>query len=111
MPRPKGSKNKKTLAKAVNIDAQLAEKSAAKADLEKEQETVLGVIADNQARLKDIKKALKSLDKDIIKLEAKKAEAEAVALTAAKKEELQDTIDKLLADGKSIDELLDKLRK
>lgn len=111
MPRPKGSKNKKTLERSVDFVAQLEEKKVAKADLEKEQETILGVIASNQARLKDVKKDLKALDRVILKLEAKQAEVEAAALAAVKKDELQAAIDNLLAEGKSIDELLDKLKK
>lgn len=111
MPRPKGSKNKKTIAKNVDIAAQLEEKKAAKADLENEQTTILSVIASNQARLKDVKKDLKALDRDILKLEAKQAEAEAAVLAAAKKDELQAAIDGLIAEGTSIDDILDRLRK
>ena len=110
MSRPKGSKNKKTLIKNADLEAQLAARKTAKADLEKEEETILSVIADNQARLKTIKKDLRTIDKEIAKLEAKQAEAAAAAKAEGAKIELQGRIEELIKAGVSAEDILEKLK-
>ena len=110
MPRPKGSKNKKKAVNEVDLGAQIAEKKAELDALNDEYEEISTIVAENNAKLRDIKKNSAKVMKDIAKLEAKKAEEDAAAAVSAKKEELQATIDKLLADGKSIDDILDKLK-
>ena len=110
MSRPKGSKNKKTLAKNADIEAQLVERKAVKADLEKEQATILSVIADNQARLKTVKKDIRSVEKEILKLETKQAEAAAAAKADGAKKELQSRIEELIKAGVSAEDILEKLK-
>ena len=110
MSRPKGSKNKKTMAKNADIEAKLVERKAAKADLEKEQEIILSVIADNQARLKTVKKDIRSVEKEIVKLEAKQAEAAAAAKADGAKKELQSRIEELIKAGVSAEDILEKLK-
>lgn len=110
MARPKGSKNKKTIAKSANIEAQMAEKAAAKEALDREAEAIAQMIAENTEKLKDIRKEQKALDRQIAKLEAQKAQAEALALAESKKQELQAKIDTLIADGKSIDDIIGMLK-
>ena len=109
MARPKGSKNKQV--KVVDFDARIAERKAAKADLEMEQETILGVIKGNQDRLKDVKKDIRSIEREIVKLEAQKAEADAAAAAAAlAQEEIQKRVAALVAEGTPLDEILEKLK-
>ena len=110
MSRPKGSKNKKTLMKESGLGSQISEKKAAAAELEKQQEAILSAIASSQEKLKEVKKNLKSLNRDIAKLEAKQLEAETAASVAAKAKELHATIDKLIAEGGSVDEIMEKLK-
>ena len=114
MPRPKGSKNKKTLAKAAiksnEIAEQLAKLNADKAGLETEQETITAVIAEENEKLKAVKKNIKTIEKQIVKLEAKQAAEAAKAEAEAKGQELQDKIAELLAAGKSYDEILNMLK-
>ena len=110
MPRPKGSKNKKTLAKNADIDAQISEKNGALAALEEEYTTVSQIIAENSAKLKALKKDMRVLSRQIASLEAKKAESAAAALAAEKKQEVQAKIDALVADGKSLDDILNMLK-
>ena len=110
MPRPKGSKNKKTPAKSTDLEKQIAQKAEAKAALEEEQKGLAAVIADSNAKLKAVKKNIKTLDKQILALQTKKAEIEAAAEVAAKQEEIQARITALTAKGKSLDDILDMLK-
>ena len=112
MPRPKGSKNKAKTSSIATTDftSLIAEKAAAKdaltadiAALEENLETI-------KADLKTKKAELKKLDTELSKLEAKKAEMEAREAEEAKKAELEETIQKLMADGVSAAEILEKLK-
>ena len=109
MPRPKGSKNKKST-KNVDFDAQIAVKRSAKAELEEEQATILGVLAGHQEHLKKVRKEIRSLEKEIAKLEAQKTEAEAAAASSRAEEEVRKHIAALVAGGTSLDEILEKLK-
>ena len=102
MPRPKGSKNKaprKTtvptadLASTIDLASLIADKSSAKEAL--------------TADIASLEENLTALKAD---LEAQKAEVEAREAEAAKKAELEETIQKLMADGMSAAEILEKLK-
>ena len=54
--------------------------------------------------------SLKAIDKEIVKLEAKKTKADAKAAEEAKKAEAETVLKKLLAEGMSADEVLEKLK-
>ena len=110
MPRPKGSKNKKSKKAVVDFTAQIEERKAAKADLENEQATILSVNKSNQERMKDVKRDIRSVEKEIAKLEAKKAEADAAAAAALMQEEIQKRIAALVAEGKTREEILEMLK-
>ena len=58
----------------------------------------------------DSKAELKSIDKEIARIEAKKVKAETKAAESAKKAEAEDVLKKLLASGVSADEILEKLK-
>ena len=60
--------------------------------------------------LKEKKASLKAIDKEIVKLEAKKAKTDAKAAEEAKKTEVESVLKKLLAEGMSADEILAKLK-
>ena len=60
--------------------------------------------------LKDKKVALKKAEKELSKLEAKKAVADQKAAEEAKKVEAESVVKKLLASGMSADEILEKLK-
>ena len=94
MPRTKGSKNKP---KTVTADfaTQIAEKQS---------------IDTLKADLKEKKTALKKAEKEVVTLEAKKAKADAKAAEEAKKAEAESVLKKLLAEGMSADEILEKLK-
>ena len=98
MPRTKGSKNKP---KTVTADfaTQIAEKQSAKEALTAEIASITANIDTLKADLKEKKASLKAIDKEIVKLEAKKEKAEAEAV-----------LKKLLAEGMNADEILAKLK-
>ena len=63
-----------------------------------------------KSELKAKKAELKKLDTELGKLEAQKAEADAKAAAEVQKAELQEAIQKLMADGVSAAEILEKLK-
>ena len=109
MPRTKGSKNKP---KTVTADfaTQIAEKQSAKEALTAEIASITVNIDTLKVDLKEKKASLKAIDKEIIKLEAKKEKADAKAAEQAKKAEAESVLKKLLAEGVSADEILAKLK-
>jgi len=111
MPRPKGSKNAVRTKKA-NIDyaAIVAEKTAAKEQIETEIAALSDNISTLKEQLKSKKSALKVAAKELTKAENKKAAAEAKAMEEAKKSEAEDVLKKLLASGMSADEIVAKLQ-
>ena len=111
MPRTKGSKNKaKTAIPTTDFDALIAEKAAAKESLTADITALEENLESIKADLKTKKAELKKLDTELAKLEAKKAEMEAREAEEAKKAELEETIQKLMADGVSAAEILEKLK-
>ena len=117
MPRPKGSKNKspRKTAKPTSISTTdftslIAEKSSSKealvADIASLEENLAGI----REELKAKKAELKTVEKELAKLEEQKAEVEARKAEEAKKAELEETIQKLMADGVSAAEILEKLK-
>ena len=111
MPRPKGSKNKvKPAIPTTDLAVLIADKSSAKealaADIVSLEEKLTSIKADLKAK----KAELKKLDTELAKLEAQKAEMEAREAEEAKKAELDEMIKKLMADGMSAAEILEKLK-
>lgn len=111
MPRPKGSKNKvKSTTQSTDFDALIAEKSSSKealvADIASLEENLTGI----REELKVKKAELKTVEKELGKLEEQKAAFDAAEEEAAKKAELEKTIQKLMADGVSAAEILEKLK-
>lgn len=111
MPRPKGSKNKvKSTTAQLDFTSLIAEKAAAKESLTAEVAALEENVNNLKNELKEKKAELKKLDTELSKLEAKKAEADAKAAAEAKKAELDEAIQKLMADGVSAAEILEKLK-
>ena len=63
-----------------------------------------------KSELKTKRTALKSVEKEVGKLQAKKAKADQKAAEEAKKAEAEAVLKKLLADGMSAEEILVKLK-
>lgn len=110
MPRTKGSKNKKKTAANVDYASLIAEKQAEQADVTNQIASKNEELAALKTELKTLKAQAKSLDKEIAKLEAAQAAKDAAEAEAAKKAELEDVLNQLMADGMSAQEILDKLK-
>ena len=111
MPRPKGSKNKAKVAIPANdFDTLIAEKSSTKealvTDIASLEENLTALKADLKAKKAD----LKAVEKELAKLEEQKAAFDAAEAEKAKKAELEEMIQKLMADGVSAAEILEKLK-
>ena len=110
MARPKGSKNKVKVLDCIDYVAQIAEKNTSAKSIAQEIATIGDDIATLNAQRKAKEAELKKLNKEITKLEKKKADADAKVAEAAKKAEAEDVLKKLLAEGMSTDEILEKLK-
>ena len=111
MPRTKGSKNKvKVKVAQLDFTSLIAEKAAAKDALVSDIAVLEENVNNLKSELKAKKAELKKLDTELGKLEAQKAEADAKAVAEAQKAELEETIQKLMADGVSAAEILEKLK-
>lgn len=112
MPRPKGSKNKAkpTTSTQTDFTSLIAEKSSTKEALVADIATLEENLDSIKTELKAKKAELKKLDTEITKLEEQKAAFDAREAEEAKKAELEETIQKLMADGVSAAEILEKLK-
>lgn len=111
MPRPKGSKNKKSIQTVEQVESQIAAKKETKAALEADQAGIAAEIEKQKKLLSAKKKELRAVEKELLILEEKKAEAEAIAAAAAQKVEIEKVVSKLVSSGKSADEILEMLKK
>lgn len=85
MPRTKGSKNKpKTM--IADFATQIAEKQSTKEALSAEIVSITANIDSLKADLKEKKASLKTIDKEIVKLEAKKGEGRCQSCRRSKKD-------------------------
>ena len=111
MPRPKGSKNKvKPTTQSIDFASLIAEKSSTKEALVADIATLEENLTSIREELKAKKAELKKLDTELAKLEEQKAAFDAAEAEKAKKAELEDTIQKLMAEGVSAAEILEKLK-
>lgn len=112
MPRPKGSKNKAkpTSISTTDFTSLIAEKSSSKEALVADIVSLEENLANIKADLKAKKAELKKLDTELGKLEEQKAAFDAAEAEKAKKAELEEMIQKLMADGMSASEILEKLK-
>ena len=115
MPRTKGSKNRVTT--SADFDAQIKKLQKDKAMLEEGLSKTVAQIEGLKTDIKSLRESLqpqraeiKQTEKEIAKLEAKKAAAGEKAAEAAKKAEAEDVLKKLLASGMTADEILEKLK-
>ena len=113
MPRPKGSKNKsprKATIPTTDFDTLIAEKSSSKEALVADIASLEENLANIKVDLKAKKAELKKLDTELGKLEEQKVAFDAAQAEEAKKAELESVLQKLMADGVSAAEILEKLK-
>ncbi len=112
MPRPKGSKNKVPMTAAVPVDyaALIDEKQSAKDSLSADVASIAANIDSLKADLKSKKAEIKKLDKELAHLAEKKDEADKKAAEAAAEKEAVDLVKKALANGTTVDDILELLK-
>nr|DAV63266.1 MAG TPA: protein of unknown function (DUF4315) [Caudoviricetes sp.] len=110
MPRPKGSRNKAKVLDGVDYAAQIAEKNAAAESLAQE----IAAIGDNIGALNAQRKAkhveLNKLNKEIAKLEKKKADADAKVAAELNRKKAEDIVSNALANGMTAEEIAELLK-
>ena len=123
MPRPKGSKNKRTLAKIsqstsqkinvadqIKLNKELIDQALNdQIALDDEITKITGQIKELQATLKKQKATYKKNEKRISTLEEKTALLEKEAEEEVKKEQLESALKQCMENGMSLDEILKKL--
>ena len=109
--RPKGSKNKKTLIAEAQLGDRIAEQKAAKKKLEAEERKLVASLEDVKAQLKEKRKELRTVDRLIVSLQTRKEQADAAAVAAAQKQEIEKVVSTLINSGKDADEILGMLKK
>lgn len=110
MPRPKGSRNKAKVLDGVDYAAQIAEKNTAAESLAQE----IATIGDNIGALNAQRKAkhveLNKLNKEIAKLEKKKADADAKVAAELNRKKAEDIVSNALANGMTAEEIAELLK-
>ena len=99
MARPKGSKNKAKVLDGVDYAAQIAEKNTAAESLTEE----IAALGTNIA-------ALKKLNKEIVKLEKKKADADEKIAAELNRKKAEDIVANALASGMTAEEIAELLK-
>lgn len=110
MPRPKGSKNKKTIATASNLADQIKAQETVVAALNNDLVAINSEIKQQQLLAKDKKKDIRKAEKLLASLKAKQEEAEAIEAASAAKAEIEDVVTKLISSGKTADEILSRIK-
>lgn len=110
MPRPKGSKNKKTLEEEARIGERIAEKLMTKKRLEKEQERIQKEIDERNEQLKALRTEMRRNNRAMEALIAKRDELDAAAEEVAKIQEVEARVAHLIGTGVTADELLTLLQ-
>ena len=101
MPRPKGSKNRKTSTVA-QVKSDITEKDAIIEQLTKKVSAITLEIEESKAAKKDLRAA----EKAKAALDAKLQEAEAIESAQAQKTEIETVVSKLVSSGKSAEDIL-----
>ena len=106
MSRPKGSKNKKTLLSEALLDDKIAEQKVVIRKLDQELNKLLTAQENLREQLKTKKKELRTATRTLTVLEEKKEQADAVAVAAVQKKEIEKVVSTLVGSGKSAEEIL-----
>ena len=110
MARPKGSKNKTKILDGIDYAAQIAEKNTAAESIAQE----ITTIGDNIAALNTQRKAkeaeLKKLNKEVVKLEKKKADADEKIAAELNRKKAEDIVANALANGVTAEEIAELLK-
>ena len=110
MSRPKGSKNKKTLLSEAQLDDKIAAQEVVRKKLAAEERRLQNSLANINEQLKAKKRELRTAERTLAKLKARKEQADAQAAAAAQQKEIEKVVSSLVSSGKSADEILGMLK-
>ena len=110
MPRPKGSKNKKSITPASNLAAQISDQEKIVIALNDDLVAINSEIKQQQLLAKTKKKEIRKAEKLLASLKEKQEEAEAIEAASAAKAEIEDVVTKLINSGKTADEILSRIK-
>ena len=112
MPRTKGSKNKaKHDTVEMDYSVVLDKKNSEKCTLESDVAALEADINGLKVQLKEKKAVLKKISKEIVLLEEKKRQQDEETSRKEQKEQIENAIQRLLDDGISMSDILNKLGK
>ena len=110
MPRPKGSKNRKSVISSAKYDEQIATQQKVLAALNGDLDTIKATIKEQQQLAKSKKKEIRKAEKVLANLMVKKEESEAIEAAAAQKAEIEKVVTQLINSGKSPEDILSQLK-
>ena len=110
MSRPKGSKNKTKVLDGIDYAAQIAEKNTAVESITQEIATIGDNIVALNAQRKAKEAELKKLNKEIVKLEKKKADADEKIAAELNRKKAEDIVANALASGMTAEEIAELLK-
>ena len=109
MPRPKGSKNKKSIVSSAAIEEKIVAKKESIESLNDELDRIIATIKEQQLLAKTKKAEIRKAEKALASLAAQKEKSEAIESAAAKKAEIEGVVTQLINSGKSAEEILSHL--
>lgn len=109
MPRPKGSKNKKTLEFEANIGDYIAVKLLEQKRLERQMEAIQREIDERSDMLSKERAKFRRVSRELDALVAKRDELDSARIEIAKIQEVEARVAHLIGKGVSADELLNLL--
>ena len=110
MPRPKGSKNRKSVISSAKYEEQIAAQQKVLAALNSDLDTIKATIKEQQQLAKSKKKETRKAEKVLANLMVKKEESEAFEAAAAQKTEIEKVVTQLINSGKSAEDILSQLK-
>ena len=109
MPRPKGSKNKKSIVSSAAIEKKIVAQKESIASLNGELDGIVATIKEQQLLVKAKRSEIRKAEKALAALVAQKEKSEAIESAAAKKAEIAGVVEQLINSGKSAEEILSHL--
>lgn len=106
MGRPKGSKNKKTLAYEALIDEHIANKQVEQKQLEKEIRKIQKEIDSRRVILNRFSTKLRQVNRELASMEARRDEINFDLAEKAKMQEIEARVAQLIKNGMSADDIL-----
>ena len=106
MSRPKGSKNRKTLQDEALIESHIEQQRELLSTLREEEAALQAALAEDNRRMKDKRREIRTAARTLEKLTQRKSELEAEVLENARRAEIEKVVISLMNSGKGAQEIL-----